>query len=84
MNVNRVIHMSDMGLRYGTGTLNDMNYIRICIDFLLIIVGHVAVIYILFQLWIDMPLMMLCSFLSSYCRKSYLTFWDCVPLFQGK
>ncbi|GJQ74923.1 hypothetical protein Trydic_g9551 [Trypoxylus dichotomus] len=62
-NVSSVMHIIEMGLKYGS--------------------GNIVLAYLLVQLCLGLPLVMLCCFLSSYVKKSFISFWECVPMLEG-
>lgn len=43
----------------------------------------VLTVYVIIGIFIAMPVYMLLMFLGNYGRKSYIKFWDCVPVLKG-
>ncbi|GJQ74925.1 hypothetical protein Trydic_g9553 [Trypoxylus dichotomus] len=62
----------------------NMRYILVYME---LITKHGAIIvtvfYFLLTGILGMPLFMLFTFMSNYSKRSYFTFWKCVPLFEG-
>nr|XP_022910172.1 sodium- and chloride-dependent glycine transporter 2-like [Onthophagus taurus] len=45
--------------------------------------GAILLVYIIFGAFIAMPVYMILLFMGHYSRRSYMRFWDCVPLLKG-
>ncbi|KAI4468924.1 sodium/chloride dependent transporter [Holotrichia oblita] len=43
----------------------------------------VLIVYVVIGIFIAMPVYMLLMFLGNYGRKSYIKFWECVPVLKG-
>ncbi|GJQ65239.1 hypothetical protein Trydic_g7368 [Trypoxylus dichotomus] len=62
----------------------NLNYLLAYLDLVTAYGGvFISLGYIILQICIGIPLYCLLTFMSSYAKRSFLKFWDCVPVFHG-